>query len=278
LWVRPWHAFAIMAGGSGRAVAETSSAGFFLGRKTGNPGPLFYPVVLALRTSIISLPGIVLAAVWAVRRRKASEDARLGLALLSFALMFVVFLTVAPKKADRYVLPAIVAADVALAVGAAQAIERSRRFSKPVVFAATGVVAMALHGAPAMALSPYQNAYYNWLVGGPAAAQHAMVIGWGEGLDEAAEHLNDLSRSEKLTVAVSRVTQFDDFFVGRTIRIEDSSLARTGGLKADYVLFYISSVQSGKYEAIWHKYRRKTPIYELRKNLISLVRVYRIED
>ena len=277
LWVRPWHAIAVMAGGGGKAVAETSSAGFFLGRATGNPGPLFYPVVLALRTSIVSLPGIVVAAVWAVRRRKTSDQARLGFTLLAFALLFVLFLIVAPKKADRYVLPSIVAADVALAVAAANALERSRRFSKPAVFAATGVVAMALHGGPAMALSPYQNASYNWLAGGPVAAQRAIVIGWGEGLDEAAGHLNELQGSQRATVAVSRVTQFDDFFIGRTIRIENSSLARANGQRPDFVLFYISSVQSGKYDEIWRTYRNREPIYELRINRIPYVRVYRVD-
>jgi hypothetical protein len=234
--------------------------------------------VFALRTSIISLPGIVLAAVWAVRRRKDSEDARLAVALLAFALLFFVFLTVAPKKADRYVLPSIVAADVALAVAAANALERSRRFAKPSVFAATGVVAMALHGGPAMALSPYQNAYYNWLAGGPLVARHAIVIGWGEGLDVAAERLNELQGSQPSTVAVSRVTQFEDFFIGHTIRIEDSSLARPGAPKPDYVLFYISSVQSGKYERIWSTYREREPIYELRINRIPYVRVYQVQS
>jgi len=276
LWVRPWHAAAIMAGGSGRAVAETSSAGFFLGRKVGNPGPAFYPVAAAFRTSILTLPGFALAGVWAVRRRKSDQNARMAFAVLAFALGFVFFLTVAPKKADRYLLPSIVAADVALAIAAGTWIQHNAR--RTVVVAATGVVALAIHGGPAIALNPYQNAAYNWLAGGPATAKQAMVIGWGEGLDEAAERLSRVPGAEHLTVAVSRVTQFSDFFVGKTIRIEDSSLDRPDGERADLVLFYISSVQVGKYDAVWERFKDREPFYTLTINRIPYVRVYRVNS
>jgi hypothetical protein len=262
-----------MAGGSGRAVAETSSNGFFLGRKVGSPGPLFYPIAAAFRTSILSLPGIALAAVWAVRRRRDDQHAKAAVALLAFALGFMLLLTVAPKKADRYLLPSIVAADVALGIAAGAWIQRNAKRST--VFATAGVVALAIHGGPAIALDPYQNAAYNWLVGGPVTAEHAMVVGWGEGLDEAAQRLSLLPGAESLTVAVSRVTQFAGFFVGKAIRIEDSSLDHPGGERADLVLFYISSVQAGKYDRIWQQYRDRKPLYELTINRIPYVRVYR---
>jgi 4-amino-4-deoxy-L-arabinose transferase-like glycosyltransferase len=281
LWVRPWHAAAIMAGGSGRAVAETSSAGFFFGGRVAQPGPFFYPVALALRTSIVTLPGFIFAIAWAVRRRKDDVTARHAGMLLASAAWFVVFLIVAPKKADRYLLPAIVAADVALAIAAGRWVgawlERGRsRAFRSVVVVAGGVVAIALHAVPAITLNPYQNAAYNWLVGGPIAAQRAIVVGWGEGLDEAAERLSRLPGAASMTVAVSRVTQFAEFFPGKTIRIEDSALDHPGGAPADLVLFYISSVQVGKYEDVWARYRNRTPFYELTINRIPYVRVYRV--
>lgn len=278
LWVRPWHAAAIMAGGSGRAVAETSSSGFFFGGRVAQPGPFFYPVALALRTSILTLPGIVWAAVWTARRRKEDGPARHAAVLLLSAAWFVLFLIVAPKKADRYLLPAIVGADVALAIAVAHAIGPwIRQNAKRTALAMTaGVVALAIHGGPAIALNPYENAAYNWLVGGPVAAQHAIVVGWGEGLDESAERLSRVPDAANMTVAVSRVTQFADFFAGRTIRIEDSSLDHAGGERADFVLFYVSSVQVGKYESLWARYRDQEPFYELTINRIPYVRVYRV--
>jgi len=278
LWVRPWHAAAIMVGGSGRAVAETSSGGFFFGGRVAQPGPFFYPVALALRTSIVTLPGFVWAVVWAARRRKDDVTTRHAAVLLASAAWFILFLILAPKKADRYLLPAIVAADVALAIVTARAVGPwiRQNATRMVIAATAGVLALALLGGPAIALDPYENAAYNWLVGGPVTAQHAMVVGWGEGLDEAAEHLSRLPGAAGMTVAVSRVTQFADFFIGKTVRIEDSSLDHPGGERADFVLFYISSVQVGRYEDIWARYRNGKPFYELTINRIPYVRVYRV--
>ena len=279
LWVRPWHALAIMAGGGGRAVSETSSAGFFFGGRVAQPGPFFYPVALALRTSIVTLPGFVWAIVWAVRHRKTNATARLVATLLSLAAWFGLFLVIAPKKADRYLIPAIVAADVAFAMAAARAAaawfgtRRSRAFRLAVAVGGL-IIVIATHGVPAVALDPYQNAAYNWLVGGPVAARHAMVVGWGEGLDEAAEHLSRLPGAAGMTVAVSRVTQFAEFFAGTTIRIEDSSLERPGAPRPDFVLFYISSIQVGKYDDVWRRYRDRAPIYQLTINRIPYVQVY----
>jgi hypothetical protein len=281
LWVRPWHAVAIMAGGGGAAITESHSGGFFLGRQVGNPGPLFYWVVLAFRTSAVTLPAAVVAVVWAIRRRKVDASARVVASLLALALGFLVFMTIAPKKGDRYLLPAIAVLDVAIAVTAAYAATKllrrgdgRRPAARAAAAAMIAIAVLALHGAPAMSLSPYQNAAFNPLLGGARAARHALVVGWGEGLDEAAEHLSRLPEAERLTVAVSRVTQFEDFFVGRTVPIEDSALHRPDGVQADLVLFYLSSVQVGRFADLWARYRDREPLYTLEIAGVPYVRVF----
>ena len=80
-----------------------------------------------------------------------------------------------------------------------------------------------------------------------------------------------------LTVATTRVTGFEEFFAGRTVRIEDSSLVRAGGPSPDLVLFYYSSVQAGRVADVWARYRNATPVYRLDINLIPYVRVYRVQ-
>ncbi len=115
LWVRPWHAAAMMLGGGSAAITETTSSGFFLGRQVEDPGPLFYPVALAIRSSELILPAGLATIVWAIRRRR-DEPARSVLKLLAFGLGFLVLMSLAPKKGDRYGLPALVALDVGVAV------------------------------------------------------------------------------------------------------------------------------------------------------------------
>ena len=270
LWVRPWYAAGQMLGGGGAALTETTSSGFFLGRQVEDPGPLFYPVALAMRSSALILPAAVATTIWAIRRRR-DEPARSAAVLLAFALGFLLLMTLAPKKGDRYGLPSLVAVDLAVATGMAVLIQAKVRLLAPLI--AAGLV---LHAGPALALHPYEMAHINPIAGGTAAARHAIVIGWGEGLDEAAEDLSRLPGASGMTVATTRVTQFEDFFAGRTIRIEDSSLAKPDGLPADLVLFYISSVQVGRVPDVWARYRDREPFYLLDINGIPYVRVYRV--
>ncbi|MBI4729740.1 MAG: glycosyltransferase family 39 protein [Acidobacteria bacterium] len=266
LWVRPWHAIALMAGGGGAAVADSHSGGFFLGRRVGNPGALFYPVVFAWRSSILTLPAAAATIVWAIRRRERDAGARRAVAFLSFALGFAALMTIGAKKGDRYILPSFVAVDLAVAVALARALGAVRPSRRAVPAIA---LALALHGGPALALIPWPLAHFNWLAGGPVSARGVMVVGWGEGLDAAAERLNALPGAERLTVATTRVTQFEDFFRGRTVRLG------APGSTPDYVLFYVSSVQTGRFEAEWRRYERRRPFWTLTINRIPYVRVYR---
>ncbi|MGH2783697.1 MAG: ArnT family glycosyltransferase [Actinomycetota bacterium] len=273
LWVRPWHAAGQMLGGGGAAVTETTSSGFFLGRQVDDPGPLFYPVALALRSSELILPAAIAGIIWTVRRRK-EEPARSAVRLLLFALGFLVLMSIAPKKGDRYGLPSLVAVDLVVAVAIATYLRGKSRL----VVSAAAAAMLFVHAAPALSLRPYELAHFNLVTGGASVAQRAVVVGWGEGLDEAAEELSRMPGASGMTVATTRVTQFEDFFVGRTIRIEDSSLVRSGGVEPDLVLFYVSSVQTGRAAQIWARYRDREPVYRLDINGIPYVRVYRVSD
>lgn len=270
VWVRPWKPLAVMLGGAGAGVAEAHSGGFFLGRQVRNPGLLFYPVAFLWRSSIATLPATIATAVWCWRRRRSDGAARDAAALLAFGLGFLLMMSVALKKGDRYILPSFGAADLAVGIAAARLLS-----ARPAAARAPALAALlALHAGPALALHPYEIAHYNWAVGGPRTARHVIVVGWGEGLDRAAAALNRLPGARDLTVATTRVTQFADFFEGRTVRIQRSGLLVPGAERPDLVLFYISSVQVGRYEEAWRRFRDRAPVYALDINGLPYVRVY----
>jgi hypothetical protein len=87
---------------------------------------------------------------------------------------------------------------------------------------------------------PYYSAYYNPLTGGAAAAPRIMLVGVGEGLEQAAAYLNAKPRAEQLQVASMRIREFEPFFVGQTLEVEDRPLAYP-----DYFVTYSSGVQRG---------------------------------
>jgi len=272
VWVRPWKAIALVVTGAARGEANTSDTGnFFLGTHLPAPGPIFYPVALALRASALTFLAGIPTAVWAIRRRKTDPQAATAAWLLAYAVGFLAVVSLTFKTADRYLLPALVAIDLAIAVALARALHGRRN----VVVAAVLAGAVALHAGPALAIHPFELAHFDWAVGGPIAAQHAIPIGRGEGLDVAARDLATLPGAATMTVATTRLTGFEEFFPGRTIRIEDSDLSKPGGEHADLVLFYISSVLVGRLPEVWARYRDRKPFYELRINTIPYVRVYR---
>lgn len=274
IWVRPWKAVSVVVyDGLIRGVSDDSDTGrFFLGAHIPAPGPIFYPVALALRLTIVTFVGGIVAAVWAVRRRRTETDAQIATSLLWYGLGFVALVSLTLKTADRYLLPVIAALDLVVAIGLARALMRRRAAVRAVLLA----VILSLQ-APSLAVHPYELAEFNWALGGPYTAQHAIPIGRGEGLDQAARDLSRLSNARALTVATTRLTGFEEFFPGRTIRIEDSALVTPGGPRPDLVLFYISSVQVGRLPNVWARYRDRPTFYLLTINSIPYVRVYTVD-
>ncbi len=189
---------------------------FFLGRVVEDPGGLFYPVAVLLRATPWVLLGIGLLA-WRVPA--AARPARgwvVGLLVVA-VLLFLAVLSIPAKKFDRYILPvfpwlAILAAiglggvwqyvvqrstmwankDAAWAGNNADLAARWRWWCgvarlRPV--ATLPVLLFALLAGTLLWYHPYYLAYYNPLVGGGSVASRTMVVGWGEGLEQAAAYI-----------------------------------------------------------------------------------------
>src|SRR5581483_12514803 len=116
--VAAWPALWLDPLGTGLAVlrfaaSESStreSVTAFLGASTRDPGPLFYPLALLLRATPALCLGLALGgAAWLWRRGRAAggapggeAEARLGLVLAVWALLFLAAMSVGSKKQDRY--------------------------------------------------------------------------------------------------------------------------------------------------------------------------------
>src|SRR5262245_543795 len=92
---------------------------FFMGHAVADPGPLFYPVAVALRLTPWTLAGLV-AAVFgaALAARTSLRRVSLPLTLLAiFVVLFSMMIGFAAKKFDRYALPIFPALDIIAAAG-----------------------------------------------------------------------------------------------------------------------------------------------------------------
>ena len=149
---------------------------FFLGRSQVDPGAAFYPVVLLFRLTPPVLLGVLL---WVLTLRRDGVGTSHGLALLFPAFVYLVAITFASKKFDRYVLTVV----PLLTVVAAIALHRIGWWRWVLL------IGLVLPWAWT-AVIPLQ--YASPLLGGGWTAQHIVPLGWSEGTGFAAHRLNRL--------------------------------------------------------------------------------------
>ncbi|MBN1178117.1 MAG: glycosyltransferase family 39 protein, partial [Anaerolineae bacterium] len=220
LWANPQEVLNMVAGIAGQHVDTVLNPTFFLGQMTFDPGPAFYPLVFLLRISPVVLVGLLFGL---FRLRRVPAERRLVfVAFLAFALLFGVAVSLAAKKHDRYLLPALLPLTVAAAL-ALDTLPTTARFTRwlPLAFQLVLLLPFAT----------YPLGYYNPLAGGPWVAEWALPVGWGEEMGAAAHWLNQLPDAERLTVAAPSIPSFAPLFSGRTV-------ARNQAQLADYIVYF----------------------------------------
>ena len=181
---------------SARLGGEPHAPGnFLLGEPIDDPGPLFYPAALAVRlgpgTTVGLLLLFVLGAVGSARR--------VAWSLLVYVGLFLLLLMLAPKKVDRYLLPILPALGVLAAIGWVEAARRSQGVTALVLVA---VVALGLQLWPLVQAGRFPLAAYNPLVGGVRTAERAIPVGWGDGLDVAAERIREMAGGQPAVTSI----------------------------------------------------------------------------
>lgn len=288
MWVGPAATVGrVLEGAQEYADFGHEGGNYFLGLPVADPGPLFYPVAWAMRTTPAVLLGLALAA--ALARRPAPSGAgsigagdapepvatrRAVLAsLLAYAAIFGVGMTLGAKKFDRYLLPAFPAVDLVagwgLAAGlgalAARAGGAPRRGEGPGGEAAAPEAgrirrrAVAGIGAALVALgatagsvrhAPYYLDAFNPLLGGLARAPGRLLVGWGEGLDQSAAWLDALPGAADLQVATRYRSAFGPLFHGHALEMNKIEPATV-----DYYLFYQNQLQRDLDPELLARYR-----------------------
>jgi 4-amino-4-deoxy-L-arabinose transferase-like glycosyltransferase len=228
-------------------VVVSHGSNFFLGQVVEDPGSLFYAVVLPFRLSplvLLLLPVAVVLLVVAWRRR---EDVRLPIVGLASIFFFTLMMTLAAKKGDRYLLPAFLMADVVAAWAVVSLVDKVAECGRePARWRRIGyglsVGLVLLTSLLWLRLAPYYGAYFNPLLGGGKTAVGSFAFGQGEGLDLAAQYLNEKEGSQELLVVSFYPPQFRYYFEGDATSLRRGDWDKTWTF-ADYVVFYVSQVQ-----------------------------------
>lgn len=280
LWVDPLGTFARMASGVAREADTAPTWGdFFAGQVSKAVGPLFYPLVTALRLSPITLGGLVLLGAEASRRGvrsrtgtpvnrppAASWPGKAGV-LLAFCVTFTLGMAVSPKQADRYLLPVYPILVILAALGLRLTLRRlcAERLRLP------ATLGLALGQAALVAsVQPYPLSFYDPLLGGASAARQAVLVGWGEGLDQIAAYLDRQPDAAALTVATMYADVVPAQFRGAGVPLRDWP-------QADYLVDYVNMEQRQVVpEPLRTAIRGEEPLYTARINGLDYAYLYRI--
>jgi 4-amino-4-deoxy-L-arabinose transferase-like glycosyltransferase len=251
MWVQPIGTLQLMSSTAEKFSETAHTVNYFNGSYDRDPGPLFYPAVLAFRSTPILWLGLI-AGIILIVRAKSEHDRRLRSIAWTywvFALVFLGVITLGAKKLDRYMLPALDALYIVSALGLAFVIEQfdqrpstaslrdSAQDARRKWLLNGAVVALLLISAIQLVpVWPLTLRAYNPLLGGYDAAQAVLPVGGGESA-EVGQALRNASPVPRI-IAVSDVIGTAPYYVGDLVPNTAAGLAL-----ADSILFTASDFQ-----------------------------------
>lgn len=298
MWVDPAGAFGAVVAEIVSNGAQPHNAGnFFMGQPVADPGWSFYLAVMAWRGEVSTLLGLsVLLGLLGYQASRMArrlplrpcpsaatrcDDRRVAVALAGYVLLFSVALTLLAKKFDRYLLPIWPALTILGAIGlvamAHRVRERLEQLAPATRCGVVGTVGAALLATvmlPLISYQPYYLAYYNPLLGGGTTAQQVLLVGWGEGMEQAGAWLSarpDLRRGPILSWLPATLAPF----VPGDVAVYDLDLERLA-TPANYAVVY-RSVAERDTRAVAEAYAMQTPpLYTLRAHGITYVTIHQL--
>ncbi len=217
MWVHPLDTLNlyVFRGIQGVALEEGHEHVWF-GQKVLDPGPLFYPIAIVARYSMILVLLFLAGVVVFLKKRKHVEMKSFLTFNLIYWLAFLIMISLTSKKLDRYDLP-LVLPMVIFAV-----------FFIKEIFPLTFKKWLLLCGAYAISgliifygLHPNYLAYYSPLVGGYDTGRYFIEPKWLVGYDKVAAYFNSKNNSEKITVAMADKDYIVPFARFQVIDIND---------------------------------------------------------
>ncbi len=251
---------------------------YFWGQPILDPGPWFYTYIIPFRLTPVTLIGAFLSLLALVPyfnnlrtpprpppgfpppTRPEPRGPPWGV-LVSLLL----FGNLSPKKQDRYLLSLFPFLNLLAAVGwiglfnfQFSILRRKTQNSQPgqgdtsspasrhplrVVSSHLQMIILItllmFHLYPVFTYYPYYLAYFNPLMGGPERASQTTLMGWGEGMEQAAAYLNTKPNAERLYVASTPSQTLLPYFVGTGENFYTNDIA----FRADYVVLYLAQMQ-----------------------------------
>jgi hypothetical protein len=202
---------------------------YFLGELDNSPGWFYYLVALPLRLTpwmfVLVVTCVPLTFAWRQTRRHALVF------LAPLSALFIV-LSTSPKKFDRYGLLLLIPLAVIIGLGV-EHLRRGRVGHRQAQRIVGGLGALAL--LYSLVVAPWGLAYFNPALGGSQRGVENLLVGWGEGREQAVDIIERLVDGDCSSVTVEGLEQLHLFGYPCT-------QPALGG-RADFVVLYINAIQ-----------------------------------
>lgn len=173
LWQKPAFVLSDIYNEGLRIGARRGHEQLVLGKQVDKAGPIFYPLVIALKTSPLTWLGIMLLIYHLVKNRPSisHKDKSFILLLSAFYMAYFLGMSFASKKIDRYMVPLFPYLGVLAGLGIMESFNQIRTKKRKAAAAAglfTSATIFVLY--PIIKNHPYQFTYTNPLFGPPEQA------------------------------------------------------------------------------------------------------------
>lgn len=275
-WVNMNRVIARLDQGLELALNAHRPGNFYLGQPLEDPGWSFYIVSTLFRITPWVTLGLLTGLVAAVRG--AARRCHLPLvAMLIFILVFGLVMTLQPKKLDRYVLQFFPLLDVLAAFGLLWLWDQVRGRLPSIQPVLKGALALVIPVATLLWYQPYYLAYYNPLLGGSTGALQALLVGWGEGIDQAMAFVGeDVRRCDEsvMTFYFEIASRYTDCQTN-VHTMQDNP---QGINDEKYLMFYVSQLQRGLFSRLIDAAEGVEPVHVVRIHGIDYVKIYDTAD
>ncbi len=297
LWTGPLNVWSQVTEAMRSYVSGHENPAFFMGRITDDPGLFFYPLALLMRWTLATLLGLIGALILTIRfvwPMTHQRHRRAVAGLLLFVVIFLLGMSLGNKQFDRYALPAFLVLDVIATlglIGLAQAmIDWLRRkppsIDDPETLALPAraavmvvlVVIVVAHGLPGLRHAPAYLTYYNPLLGGIRTAEKVLMVGWGEGLKEAADWLNKQPGAESAGIVSWYRDGSLSYYLDSQRPVLDYGQIEFWA-DADYAVVYVNQRQRRlPMPRVLETIESGEPVHVVTRDGVDLVRIYDRRD
>ncbi len=262
---------------------------FFMGYVGQKAIRTFYLVIIPFKMSLLVFIGFIASLIFGIKYLwKNKKVSKRVLLLILIILIVVGIMSLVGKMKDRYVMPAWPSLIIIASLGIMYILKYIFKYiPKPsnevLILSASILIILAFNLPPVISYSPYYFIYYNpiarLLVGGPNNLRNYVEMGWGEGMKEAAEYLNEKENVKELGAISSCQSCFEPYFKGKFLRWKREAWfkKRMEDGDIDYAVLLIRVVQRHSPKTMYKIYKSTKPEKVININGIDMVWIHNIK-